>query len=61
MQSELKPTSIPVYGAGDLPLQVSRAYDASAALTWPGMSISGTTSTNRVCAYATSARYWRWL
>ncbi len=47
MQSELKPTSMPVYGAGATPSQASRPYDESAAFTCPGMSTSGTTSTNR--------------
>ena len=61
MHSELKPTSIPVYGGGALPSHASFAYDESAALTWPGMSISGTTSTNRSRAYATILEYCRWV
>ena len=47
MQSEVKPTSMPEYGALAMPSQFSFAYEDSAALTCPGMSISGTTSTNR--------------
>ncbi len=40
---ELNPTFVPVYSLGATPLQLSWAYEASAALVCPGMSISGTT------------------
>jgi hypothetical protein len=56
MASELNPTSIPVYGARAIPSEASSPYAESAAFTWPGMSISGTTSTNRSAAYATMRR-----
>ncbi|KUO20159.1 hypothetical protein AQJ91_15340 [Streptomyces dysideae] len=42
--SELKPTSVPVQSGGATPSQFSSAYEARAALVWPGMPISGTTS-----------------
>ena len=45
-----------VAAAGATPSQFSSAYDASAALVWPGMSISGTIVMKRSRAYATSPR-----
>src|SRR5262249_42246762 len=55
-QSALNPTLMPVYGGGALPSQLSSGYEARAALTWPGRSISGTTVTNRAAAYSTIFR-----
>ncbi len=53
VQSELKPTSVPVYSSGATPSQLSSAYDESAALVCPGMSISGTTVMKWSAAYST--------
>ena len=43
---------------GASPLQFNSGYEASAALVWLGMSISGTIVMNRSRAYFTRSAYW---
>lgn len=56
-QYRLMPTEKPEYGAIAWLLQFRLATEASAALVWPGPSISGTTVMNRELAYATRSWY----